>query len=148
MAWNPGFYGGYGSMGYMPQMSPQMPIQAPSNASMGAQGLSSASRMVSNREEANSVPADFTGSLMVFPDVRNNRVYIKRWNFQTGAADFVEFAPVVPEQTKETTSVRYATIDDLNNLRNELTGRKAVSKYDSDKSYYADDATASERKES
>lgn len=123
MAWNPGFYGGYGSVGYMPQMAPQMPVQPPTGASGGSQGLSSASRMVSNKEEANAVPADFTGSLMVFPDVRNNRVYIKRWNFQTGAADFVEFAPVIQEQAKETPEVRYATIDDLNALRDELMAK-------------------------
>jgi hypothetical protein len=78
--------------------------------------------MVSNRDEANAIPADFSGSLMVFPDVKNNRVYIKRWNFQTGAADFLEFAPVLPEAKD---SPKYATVEELNALREEF--RKAVS---------------------
>lgn len=118
---------------YIPQLSPQMPVNAPQNASVGGQGLSPASRMVSNRDEANAIPADFSGSLMVFPDVRNNRVYIKRWNYQTGTADFMEFAPVVPETAKEVPAVRYATIDDLNALREELTKqRKAVNNDDAD----------------
>lgn len=118
---------------YIPQLSPQMPVNAPQSASVGGQGLSPASRMVSNRDEANAIPADFSGSLMVFPDVRNNRVYIKRWNYQTGTADFMEFAPVVPEPVKEMPVVRYATIDDLNALREELTKqRKAVNNDDAD----------------
>ena len=79
------------------------------------------------------IPADFSGSLMVFPDVTHNRIYIKHWNYQTGAADFLEFAPVVPEAKKEEPAVQYATIDDLNALREEFAkARKAVKKNESD----------------
>lgn len=120
MAYNNYQYPMY-SPGYM-QMAPQVPLQAPQAAQMSGQGLSTASRMVSNRDEANAIPADFSGSLMVFPDVKNNRVYIKRWNFQTGAADFLEFAPVLPEAKD---SPKYATVEELNALREEF--RKAVS---------------------
>lgn len=134
MAWNYGGYGGYNPANtYIPQMAPQMPVQAPQSVPNNGQGLSPASRMVSNRDEANAVPADFSGSLMVFPDIRNNRVYIKRWNFQTGTADFIEFGPVVNEPAKEAPAVQYATMDDLKALRDELMNtRKAVSKNDSD----------------
>ena len=48
--------------------------------------LSPASRVVVSREEAIATPADFSGALMVFPDITNNCVYIKRWNIQSGAA--------------------------------------------------------------
>ena len=72
------------------------------------------------------IPADFSGSLMVFPDVTHNRVYIKHWNFQTGAADFLEFAPVAPEAKKA--EPKYATIDDLNALREELMESRKAGK--------------------
>ena len=95
---------------------------APPVQNQPAQGLSPSSRMVSNRDEANSVPADFTGSLMVFPDIRNNRVYIKKWNYQTGTADFLEFVPATQEQTPQ-----YATAEDLNALRRELAELKGAT---------------------
>lgn len=129
MAFNSGFGAWNGGYSQIPNYMPQMPVQASQSVPNSAQGLSPASRMVSNRDEANAVPADFSGSLMVFPDIRNNRVYIKRWNFQTGTADFVEFGPVVNEPVKEAPAVQYATIDDLNALRDELMkSRKAVKK--------------------
>lgn len=66
--------------------------------------LSPASRVVVSREEAIATPADFSGALMVFPDITNNCVYIKHWNAQSGAAEFMDFTramtavPQVPEQ--------------------------------------------------
>lgn len=101
------------------QPSQQMPV-----------GLSASSRPVSNREEAMGVPADFNGTLMVFPDVGHNRVYLKRWNYQTGTADFVEYAPTAPqtaqnaaEATSDSANVKvpaWATVDDLNGIKAEI----------------------------
>lgn len=65
------------------------------------------------------VPADFSGALMLFPDLSNNRIYLKRWNMQTGSADFWEFAPVIPAsngpQRQETAA--FASMEDLQGLR-------------------------------
>lgn len=84
------------------QNPPQQAIQSPQVVPQVAQGLSPASHPVTNREEANAVSADFSGALMVFPDITNNRVYIKRWNIQAGAAEFMEFVPLVrPQQPQE-----------------------------------------------
>lgn len=105
-------------------MMPTAPIQAPQNAPSAGQGLSLVSRLVSNRDEANAAPADFTGALMVFPDVNHNRIYLKRWNHQTGAADFLEFVPVVPEPEPTPQPVRYATAEDLEALRAEIEALK------------------------
>lgn len=58
--------------------------------------LSPASRVVVSREEAIATPADFSGALMVFPDITNNCVYIKRWNVQSGAAEFMDYFPPMP----------------------------------------------------
>ena len=57
--------------------------------------LSPASRVVVSREEAIATPADFSGALMIFPDI-TNCVYIKHWNAQTGAAEFMDYFPPMP----------------------------------------------------
>lgn len=44
------------------------------------------------------VAADFNGSLMVFPDITHDRVYIKRWDMGAGAAQFQEYAPAIQGQ--------------------------------------------------
>ena len=124
-------YGYPGYSPYAPVFNPQgnyTPVQqtAPQNAQ---QGLSPASRAVSSKEEAIGVAADFSGAVMVFPDVAHNRVYVKRWNYQTGAADFFEYVPAGEERP----SVQYATMEDLNALREEFVkSRKAVRKNDPD----------------
>lgn len=66
----PPVYGGYGQQ----PLQPQGPM----------------CRMVSSREEASSTPVDFSGSLMVFADIQNNRIYTKRWDAAAGAARFGE----------------------------------------------------------
>lgn len=107
------------------RMDMQQPpsIQASQTAPQAQQGavmgLSNASRPVTNREEAISTPADFSGALMVFPDLSNNRIYLKRWNMQTGSADFGEFAPVIqasPAQNSEPT-VAFASLQDFQDLQ-------------------------------
>ena len=109
----------------MPQMSPQMP----QNGQMNQGGLSPMSRPVSSREEAQACAADFSGALMIFPDLAHSRVYLKRWNMQTGAADFVEFSPV--ETVAENATVpEYVCLqtyqEDMEKLRKELAGIKKV----------------------
>lgn len=85
-----------------PYIQPQPQPQTTGYSGMG--GLSPASRPVTSREEAISVAADFSGALMVLPDIAHNRVYIKRWNYQTGASDFLEFMPM-PDTQQERAGV-------------------------------------------
>lgn len=96
------------------QQTPQAAIQA---QQQGNQGLSPASRPVTNREEAVGTPADFSGALMVFPDLSNNRIYLKRWNMQSGSADFGEFAPVVPTSSEPQKPVAFASLEDFQGLQ-------------------------------
>lgn len=77
-----------GPMGAMPTSQP-MGSSAYQQPSMP----STICRPVASREEAVGVPVDFMGSLMVFPDLGHGRVYLKRFNNQTGSADFMEFVP-------------------------------------------------------
>lgn len=122
-------YGGYQPM-QMPQMPmPQMAPQMPQNGQMSGGGLSPMSRPVSSREEAQATAADFSGALMLFPDISHGRVYLKRWNVQTGAADFLEFGPV--EAVAENATVpEYVCLqtyqEDMEKLRKELAGLKKV----------------------
>lgn len=85
------------------------------------QGLSPASRLVTGREEAMGVAADFSGAPMVFPDVAGNRVFIKRWNFNTGSADFLEFVPAVqaapPQDHPQIQPQAFAPLQDLQDLQ-------------------------------
>lgn len=109
----------------MPQMQQmqQMPVQP---VQQTAQGISASSRPVTNREEAVSTPADFGGALMLFPDITHNRVYLKRWNIQTGNADFVEYAPVIPvEQKQEQAPVAFASLQDFQNLQDTVASLQA-----------------------
>ena len=122
-------YGGYQPM-QMPQMQmPQMTPQMPQNGQFGQGGLSPMSRPVSSREEAQATAADFSGALMVFPDLAHGHVYLKRWNMQTGAADFVEFGPA--ETVAENATVpEYVCLqtyqEDMEKLKKELAGLKKV----------------------
>lgn len=123
-------YGGYQPM-QMPQMQmPQIPPQMPQNGQMNQGGLSPMSRPVSSREEAQACAADFSGALMIFPDLAHSRVYLKRWNMQTGAADFVEFGPVTDVPTEEVPQAEYVCLqtyqEDMEKLRKELAGIKKV----------------------
>lgn len=118
-------YGGYPPLSSMPgaqpmmgqtfgpisspvQMAPAQPMQTPQQA---PQGLSPTSRIVASREEAMGVPADFNGNLMVFPDITHNRVFVKRWNYQTGAADFIEYAPAQPSAGKDGAASGFVAVD-------------------------------------
>lgn len=121
-------YGGYQPM-QMPQMPmPQMTPQMPQNGQISGSGLSPMSRPVSSREEAQATAADFSGALMLFPDISHGRVYLKRWNMQTGAADFMEFGPVV--EAAEAPAAEYVCLqtyrDDMERLQKELAELKGV----------------------
>jgi hypothetical protein len=127
-------YGGYQPM-QMPQMTTQIPMpqmapQMPQTGQMSGGGLSPMSRPVSSREEAQACAADFSGALMIFPDLAHSRVYLKRWNMQTGAADFVEFGPVADAPAEEVPQAEYVCLqtyqEDMEKLRKELAGIKKV----------------------
>lgn len=137
MAFNPYYpsaYGGYPPGGFgqrmdmIPGFQPQQPIQQPTQpqqvSQQMAQGLSPSSRPVANREEANAVSADFSGAPMVFLDITHDRVYIKRWNFTTGAADFMEYAPAGWDQPKREEQrprqAAFAPLDEFLDMQNTI----------------------------
>lgn len=110
------------------QMMPQMPQQMMPAPQMQQGGLSPMSRPVSGKEEAMAAAADFSGAMMLFPDIAHGRVYLKRWNMQTGAADFLEFAPVIEQKAVPTEFVSVQTFQtELDRIRAEIAGLKGVT---------------------
>ena len=107
-------YPGYGytspTYGGRIEYTPQAPVQQGGN-----QGISPASRMVSNRDEANATPADFSGAPIVMPNPTNGRVYIKRWDMTTGTSCLEEYARV-----DDTSPTQYATMADLYEMWQEI----------------------------
>lgn len=88
-------------------------------------------RPVTSREEAVATQVDFFGSGTIMPDLSHGIIYLKRFNQQTGGADFFEFAY---QPHKEPEQPKYATVDDLEQLRKDvesLKGKK-VKKNDTD----------------
>ena len=111
----------------MQQMMPQMPAQVPVAPQLQQGGLSPMSRPVSGKEEAMAAAADLSGAMMLFPDIAHGRVYLKRWNMQTGAADFLEFAPVTEQRPVQAEYVSLHTYQaDMESLRRELAELKEV----------------------
>lgn len=76
------------------QMMQQSQMQtAAQQQVMSHQGFSPSSRIVASREEAAAVTADFTGALMIFPDIAHNKIYVKQWDNGSGSAVFSEYVP-------------------------------------------------------
>lgn len=124
----------YNPYGYQPYNAPYSPMQAyqpppvytqaqqmvPAASQpqqQGNQGLSPVSRLVSNREEAVAAQIPFDGSINVFPDMANNRIYVKRWNMNTGASDFGEFAPVIPASNEPQKTAAFVSLEDFHSLQ-------------------------------
>lgn len=136
---NPGFgaqmpsTGFSGAMGYpSPQMVPQnapAPVSAPSTGGFHVQPVSS-------REEALAVIADPLSAGVLLPDLAHNVVYVKRFNQNTGASDFGEFALVQPQQAapveppveKPDYLTRREFEDAMAQLRSELTAKPTKRK--------------------
>lgn len=133
MAWNFNGYGGYNPVNtYMPQMPSQMPVQAPQSAPVVQPINNTAQALrcipVTSRAEVDAFQIPFDGSTTYFADTSNGKIYAKTFNFANGTA------PVVTYIQENAVSVpQYATMDDLNALREELTRpKKAVKKRDSE----------------
>lgn len=113
--------------GQQGQQMPGFAPQRPQDGQFSPGGLSPASRPVSGREEAQAAPADFSGALMIFPDLSHGMVWVKRWNMQTGTAEFAGFALVQPAAPPEyvTTDALRAELEQLRREMAEMRGGNA-----------------------
>lgn len=106
-------YGNYTPLSPMgAQYMPVQPQQTPQTPSFGV-------RPVTGREEAVAAQVDFCGPGTLMPDLGHGIIYLKRFNPNTGACDLFAFPLAQPEQP--TPQPQYATMEDLNALREELT---------------------------
>lgn len=105
---NPYQFGAYGG-------APAAP--APSAPQANAQPGTLLGRMVTSREEAVAVPADFQGNPIVMPDFAHGKIYVKFFNTNDGTASVVEFS--APQAAKPS-APQYATVADVEQLRAEI----------------------------
>jgi hypothetical protein len=85
-------------------------------------------RLVSSFEEARAAQVDLDGSLFVFPDIGNKKIYTKKINLD-GTVTLNSYsldAPVIKEDVAIDTT-KYATKEELQNLK--LTLDEIVAKY-------------------
>ena len=93
------------------------PTQTPPAPQMPAGAL--VCRAVTSRAEAEVFQIPFDGSTTYFVDTSSGNIYAKAFDMNTGTAPLVTY-------TRETArNVQYATLADLQALRDELTGGKA-----------------------
>lgn len=103
-------YGGYPAAA-APLMRPEMPAYmmpqtAPAAVLKG--------RPVSSFEEARVAQIDLDGSVSIFPDLGNQRIYTKRINLD-GTASISTYS--LDEKPTETVSSEYATKDEIAELK-------------------------------
>lgn len=111
----PPYYTPY-QFGYQPRQDvPPAPMP------QAAQGFPC--RPVTSREEAVAAQIPFDGSTSYFVDTANGKIYAKTFNLADGTAPLVAY---VREQAAP--AVQYATIADINALREEIERLKKPSK--------------------
>lgn len=110
----PGQYMHQGTV-YQPQNQQPMQTQQP--------GYSV--RPVASREEAVAAQTEFLGLGTLMPDLAHGVIYLKRFNQSNGTSELFDFRLSEPEKQPQ-----YATLADLEALRNELTQKKATRRKD------------------
>ena len=109
----------YQPMRQEPQQGyPQMP-QAPQSPPT-AQTVGFSTRPVTSREEALGVQVDFFGPGTLMPDLGHGKVYLKKFNQNTGASDLFVFALEVEQPAEQVSAPQYATREDVVSLREDL----------------------------
>lgn len=104
-------YGGYGQpnpaamyqQAYMQQMQAAQQMQQPNLVA----------RLVTSRDEATTAQITFDSTINVFVNLAAGEVYIKRFNPNTGGADFVDFvsAARLKREAEQAQAPEYVTMD-------------------------------------
>lgn len=130
MAYGNGYapYGvnGYGS-GYAPSMpaygTPRMDFPQMQQQVQAQQPGNVFARIVTGREEAIAAQVLPDGNFNAFLDIAHGRVYLKRFNPQTGGADFremVDVQQVSGSAQQPEVPVQYVTVDAFKRLENQV----------------------------
>lgn len=105
------------------------PVQQTQQPQQGNPGIWNAApgfacRPVTSREEAVAVQVDFYGPGTIMPDLSHGMIYLKRFNPNTGASDFLDFTFSQP-QPKEALPLSYDPRQDIETLRSDLEALRA-----------------------
>lgn len=103
---------------YMQQSVPNMNVY-PSAQQAQTRGVLNVVRTVYSEPEARAAQIPTDGSTIFFLDQNNGRIYTKQFSFENGSFLFRVYT-----QQAEQSPIRYATIGDLEKLREELTAGK------------------------
>lgn len=106
--------------------SPQMPLGAPT-APQAAPAPAYAVQPVTRKEEALAVIADPMSAGVLMPDLDHGRIYVKRFNPNTGTSDFAEFSLAATQAAHESAEpeTEYVTMDEFKRVVEPLA--KAVA---------------------
>lgn len=110
--------------GYSPQQT-FFPQPQPQQMAQPMQQPAFTCRPVGSREEAVAAQADYFSAGLIMPELARGRIYLKRFNQQTGASDFYEFGLLQPE---EPAKVEYVTREEFNKFCAEMAARKPKKK--------------------
>ncbi len=108
-----------GRTGY-PQ-APAFPAQMPIQQETGI-----ICRPVTSIEEAKSIPTDFNGNLMIFPDLSHGMIHTKQLNYQDGSALFRSYILANPEPSMEPAApvMDFAPMSEVEGLKQEIAQLK------------------------
>lgn len=112
--------------GFPPQGGyPQQAGYQPQNMYLMPQQNGVPCRPVSSRAEAEACPVDFMGAPMYFPDMANDKIYMKRWNATKGATDFAEYVRSDAETPASEMSAIRGMLETLSGKIDALGGGKS-----------------------
>lgn len=121
----------YPPYSYLPYMQgynqPVQPMQQAAPAVQQPPQPSIKVRPVASEEEARGVPVEFDGSLILLPDMAHGAIYSKQLNMQDGSAIFRRYMAEMPASAPLTAQEPYATIEQLQELRDELEALRATT---------------------
>ena len=108
---------------YNPQNFAPAPVQPPASVQSGVNTPPGyLCRPVTSRLEAEAVQVDFLGPGTVLPDLSHGAIYLKRFNPNTGASDFLVFNLETPSEPAP--APQYVTADVMDGLREEIAALK------------------------
>jgi len=76
-------------------------------------------RPVTSREEALAMQTDFLAAGTIMPDLGHGVIYLKRFNPNTGASDFLEFGYRQPNDS----AAQFVTMEEFNSFKADVLGR-------------------------
>lgn len=125
MAYNFGYNTNPYYSGYNPQIQQPQPQQTAPQPQVQSGFIC---RPVTSREEALATPCDFMAAGVIMPDMAHGMIYLKRFNSQTGASDFADFAYTPPTAPAKDTA-DYTPRADFDKLCAAFAALQAGEKY-------------------